>query len=273
MRSAGGSTCSNILQIGFFEGNVEFRRFWRASPARSARPSAPRSRRPTAEGAAEPCVGTQMDAVRRARRAADVDAGAHRSSRRREVVPETPSRAAPCWARSAKAVSSLLEIICGVGSRLPACTRIVMRRACLCEVRWGNGLRCGARAVVGTLLRAYLLAFCEATTESTLAKRVHVVTLFLLTSSPTRRDAVPGHLESDMTGIWARYQNRRDPVSLARDPSARPLALLAGVLRGLRRGRTVLVSHFCASLRAALGEFPRAPARHDSATRRSQPPD
>ena len=45
-------------------------------------------------------------------------------------------------------MSSLLEIICGVGSRLPACTRIVMRRACSCEVRWGNGLRCGARAVV-----------------------------------------------------------------------------------------------------------------------------
>ena len=79
MRSAGGSTCSNILQIGFFEGNVEFRRFWRASPARSARPSAPRSRRPTAEEAAEPCgdaVPTRggVDATRgrRGRRRAQV---------------------------------------------------------------------------------------------------------------------------------------------------------------------------------------------------------
>ena len=68
MRSAGGSRLApDLLQIGFFEGNVEFRRFWRASPARSGRPSAPRSRRPTAEGAAA-LRGTQMDAVRRATR-------------------------------------------------------------------------------------------------------------------------------------------------------------------------------------------------------------
>ena len=92
----------------------------------------------------------------------------------------------------------------------------------------GNGLRCGARAVVGTLLRAYLLAFCEATTESTLAKRVHVVTLFLLTSLRILPEILPGRPLFDMTGIWARYQNRRDPVSLARDPSRTggPLALL-----------------------------------------------
>ncbi len=93
MRSAGGSTCSNILQIGFFEGNVEFRRFWRASPARSARPSAPRSRRPTGEGAVGPCVGrgerrATRDGVnatrgrRRRRRAQIVSSGAVQAEER-----------------------------------------------------------------------------------------------------------------------------------------------------------------------------------------------
>ena len=159
------------------------------------------------------------------------------------------------------------EVVCLRG------TRIVLRRACLCAVRWGGAARCGTRAVVRRCCGRICWLRWEATDLCPSLREIHVVTLFLLTSSPTRRDAVPGHLESDMTGIWARYQNRRDPVSLARDPSAGPQALLAGVLRGLRRGRIVLVSHFCASLRAALGEFPRAPARHDSATRRSQPPD
>ena len=139
-------SCSRAWR-GVFEGDVEFKnaagapaRHGRRGRRRLGRGRRRRRRRPTWDG------GTR--AARRARRAADVDAGAHRSSRRREVVPETPSRAAACCARSASAVSSLLEIICGVGSRLPACTRIVLRRACLCEVRWGNGLRCGARAVV-----------------------------------------------------------------------------------------------------------------------------
>ena len=113
-------------------------------------------------------------------------------------------------------MSSLLEIICGVGSRLPVCTRIVMRRACSCEVRWGNGLRCGARAVVRRCFARICWRLSEATRVPSL-REIHVVTLFLLTSSPTRRDAVPGHLESDMTGIWACYQNL-DPVSLGTRP-------------------------------------------------------
>ena len=96
-------------------------------------------------------------------------------------------------------------------------------------------MKCGAgRAQLFGAAAGVFAGFVERRQQNTL-REIHVVTLFLLTSSPTRRDAVPGHLESDMTGIWARYQNRRDPVSLARDPSAGPLALLAGVLRGLRR--------------------------------------
>ena len=46
MRSAGGSRLApDLLQIGFFEGNVDLLNFdaVRASPARSARPSAPRT--------------------------------------------------------------------------------------------------------------------------------------------------------------------------------------------------------------------------------------
>ena len=271
MRSAGGSRAALRAWRGVFEGDVEFKnaggapaRHGRRGRRRLGRGRRRRRRRPTWDG------GTR--AARRARRAADVDAGAHRSSRRREVVPETPSRAAACCARSASAVSSLLEIICGVGSRLPACTRIVMRRACSCEVRWGNGLRCGARAVVGTLLRAYLLAsFCRLE-KSTLAKRVHLVTLLFADEFSNASRRRPGTLRERHDGYLGSLPKSSRPC-LARDPSAGPLALLAGVLRGLRRGRTVLVSHFCASLRAALGEFPRAPARHDSATRRSQPPD
>ena len=83
MRSAGGSRLApDLLQIGFFEGNVEFRRFWRASPARSARPSAPRSRRPTAAGVAVPCVGR---GERRATRDG-VDATRGRRRRRRAQI-------------------------------------------------------------------------------------------------------------------------------------------------------------------------------------------
>ena len=53
MRSAGGS---RLAQIGFLKESLSFDAV-RTSPARSARPSAPRSRRPTAAGVAVPCVG------------------------------------------------------------------------------------------------------------------------------------------------------------------------------------------------------------------------
>ena len=76
------------------------------------------------------------------------------------------------------------------------------------------GCGAGRAQLFGAASRVFAGRLSEATRVPSL-REIHVVTLFLLTSSPTRRDAVPGHLESDMTGIWARYQNRRDPVSLS----------------------------------------------------------
>ena len=75
-------------------------------------------------------------------------------------------------------MSSLLEIICGVGSRLPVCTRIVMRRACLCAVRWGNGLRCGTRAVIWRCFARICWLRWEATDLCPSLREIHVVTLF-----------------------------------------------------------------------------------------------
>ena len=54
-------TCSVLLQIGFLKESLSFDAV-RTSPARSARPSAPRSRRPTVEEGAVPCVGTRRAA-------------------------------------------------------------------------------------------------------------------------------------------------------------------------------------------------------------------
>ena len=171
-------------------------------------------------------------------------------------------------------MSSLLEIICGVGSRLPVCTRIVLRRACLCKVRWGNGLRC-ARAVVGTLLRAYLLAFCEATSKSTLASRdtrSYIIFADEFSNASRRRRDTLGERHDGYLGSLPKSSRpclaRSRPV---RGATGTPCGCLARPPAGTH---VFLVSpRFCASPRAALGEFPRAPARHDSATRRSQPPD
>ena len=111
-----------------------------------------------------------------------------------------------------------LEVVCLRG------TRIVMRRACLCEVRWGNGLRCGTRAVVRRCCGRICWLRWEATDLCPSLREIHVVTLFLRASVPTRRDVVPGCFESDRTGFESdmtergsfdtspTYQNRRSDV-------------------------------------------------------------
>ena len=151
MRGAGGSRLApDLLQIGFFEGNVEFRRFWRASPARSARPSAPRSRRPTAAGVAVPCVGR---GERRATRDG-VDATRGRRRRRRAQIVSSGAVQGEERERRGELVgkSHLWR------SRLPVCYahRFAPRLLVRSTMGWGCAVRdwrsCSA------LLRAYLLA-------------------------------------------------------------------------------------------------------------------
>ena len=125
-------------------------------------------------------------------------------------------------------MSSLLEIICGVGSRLPACTRIVMRRACSCEVRWGNGLRCGGAQLLGRCFGRICWRFVRRQRLSTLAKRVHVVTLFFageFSNAPRRRPGTLGERHDGYLGLLPKSSR----PCLAQDPSAGPLPLLADV--------------------------------------------
>ena len=103
-------------------------------------------------------------------------------------------------------------------------TRIVLRRACSCAVRWGGAARCGTRAVVRRCCGRICWLRWEATDLCPSLREIHVVTLFLRASVPTRRDVVPGCFESDRTGFESdmtergsfdtspTYQNRRSDV-------------------------------------------------------------
>ena len=87
-------------------------------------------------------------AVSGARRAADVDATRGRRRRRRAQIVSSDAVQGEERERGNELGGCHLWRRGLVSLRLRG-TRIVLRRACLCAVRWGNGLRCGTRAVVG----------------------------------------------------------------------------------------------------------------------------
>ena len=138
-------TCSRLAPDRVFEGNVEFRRFWRASPARSARPSAPRSRRPTArrvadDGRVSGFSSTSRDGV-----------DAMRGRRRRRRAQIVSSGAKPGEERERRGCVSL-EIILGDDLFFCLCTSIVWPRVLVRafdSVLEARGLRRGARAFCG----------------------------------------------------------------------------------------------------------------------------
>ena len=66
----------------------------------------------------------------------------------------------------------------GKSSRL-CVTRIVLRRACSCEVRWGGAARCGTRAQLFGAVAGVFAGFVGRRTECPSLREIHVVTLFL----------------------------------------------------------------------------------------------
>ena len=174
MRSAGGSRAApDLLQFAMSRVLKETLNFDAVvtSPARSARPSAPRSR--TAAGAAETCAarcaGARRCAVRdgvdatrgrrRRRRAQIVSSGAvqgEERERRRELVGKSH-----LWR-----------------SRLPAwyAHRFAPRLLVRSTMGWGCAVR-DARSC-SALLRAYLLASFESVLLCPSLREIHVVTLF-----------------------------------------------------------------------------------------------
>ena len=154
MRSAGGS---RLAQIGFLKESLSFDAV-RTSPARSARPSAPRSRRPTAAGVAVPCVGR---GERRATRDG-VDATRGRRRRRRAQIVSSDAVQGEERERGNELggfhfLVLLEDCVAGGDCFFCLCAHRLAPRLLLRafdSVLEARGLRCGARAAFSTLAPA-----------------------------------------------------------------------------------------------------------------------